>query len=286
MEETLNPENLGKYADQAVEYISLYGLNILAAIAIFIIGKIVARSITKLVQKAMSKNKVDQTLVSFIGNIVYGLLLTFVVIASLNKLGIETTSLAAIIAAAGLAIGLALQGSLSNLAAGVMIILFRPLKIGDFVEAGGVSGVVEDISIFTTRMKTGDNKVIIVPNSSVTGGAITNYSMNDTRRVDLVFGCGYDDDIKKVKEVLNRIVNEDERILKDPAPTIAVSELADSSVNFVVRPWVATGDYWGVKFDLTEKVKLEFDKEGIAIPYPQQDVHMHNVVELSDKKAA
>ncbi len=286
MDEALNPDKIAEYTDIAIEYGSIYGLKVVAAIAIFIIGKIVARSITKLVRKALEKNKVDQTLISFIGNIAYSLMLTFVVIAALSNVGIETSSLAAIIAAAGLAIGLALQGSLSNLAAGVMLIIFRPLKIGDFVEAGGATGVVEDVNIFTTRLKTGDNKAVIVPNSAITGGSITNYSMNATRRVDLVFGCGYNDDLKKVKSVLQRIVSEDERILKDPAVTIAVSELADSSVNFVVRPWVATADYWGVYFDLTEKVKLEFDKEGISIPFPQQDVHMHNVVSIEESKAA
>ena len=182
-----------------------------------------------------------------------------------------------IIAAAGLAVGFALQGTLGNFAAGVMLIVFRPFKIGDFIEAGGVTGTVEEIQIFCTIIKTGDNKKVIVPNSDIGGGTITNYSAKPTRRVDMVFGIGYEDDIKKAKQVLERILKADERILKDPAPVIAVSELADSSVNFVVRPWVKSSDYWGVFWDTHETVKVEFDKEGISIPFPQQDVHMHQV---------
>ena len=262
-------------ADLILSYISVYGLKIVAAVAIFYIGKFLIKKGTGFARKLMEKANMDKTLVSFLGNIIYALGLTFVVIATLGQLGIQTASLAAIIAAAGLAVGLALQGSLSNLAAGVMIILFRPFKVGDFVEAAGTSGVVEDISIFTTQLKTGDNKTIIVPNSNVTGGTITNYSAKDTRRIDMVFGIGYDDDIKKAKKLLEKIVTSDKRVLKDPAPTIAVAELADSSVNFVVRPWVKSADYWDVKFDLTEAVKLEMDKAGISIPYPQQDVHLH-----------
>ena len=210
-------------------------------------------------------------------NIAYVTLVAFVIIAALSKLGIQTTSFVAIIGAAGLAIGLSLQGSLSNFASGVMIIAFRPFKVGDFIEASGVAGVVEGIQIFSTQMRTGDNKAIIIPNSNITGGNIVNYSAKDTRRVDMVFGIGYDDDIKKAKETLTKLLEADDRILKDPAPTVAVSELADSSVNFVVRPWVKTDDYWGVLFDYTEAVKLTFDKEGISIPYPQQDIHLHKI---------
>jgi small conductance mechanosensitive channel len=206
---------------------------------------------------------------------VYYALLIFVVIAALGQIGIQTASFVAIVGAAGLAIGLAMQGSLSNFAAGVLIIIFKPFKIGDFVEMAGTAGVVENIMIFTTEMKTGDNKKIIVPNSSVLGGVITNYSANDTRRVDLVMGIGYNDDIDKAKQVLEEIINADERILKDPAPLIAVSELADSSVNFAVRPWVKSADYWAVYFSLNETVKKRFDQEGISIPYPQQDIHLH-----------
>lgn len=259
------------------ESISTLVINIAVAAAILFGGIWLSKRIKNYVASAMEKREVDVLLASFSSNIIYVALVAFVIIAALGQLGIQTTSFVAIIGAAGLAIGLSLQGSLSNFASGVMIIAFRPFKVGDFIEAGGVSGVVEGIQIFSTQMRTGDNKAIIVPNSNIIGGNITNYSAKDTRRVDLVFGIGYDDDIKKAKDVLAELVNNDERILKDPEPVIAVSELADSSVNFVCRPWVKTADYWGVYFDLTEAVKLRFDKEGISIPYPQQDVHMHTV---------
>jgi small conductance mechanosensitive channel len=202
-------------------------------------------------------------------------IMALVVISALGQLGVNTTSFAAIIAAAGLAIGFALQGSLGNFAAGIMLIIFRPFKAGDFVEAGGVAGVVEDVQIFATKIRTGDNKEITVPNGAITGSSIVNYSAKPTRRVDMVFGIGYDDDIKRAKEILEQVVTSDQRVLSDPAPTIAVSELADSSVNFVVRPWVNSGDYWPVLFDITENVKLEFDKQSVSIPFPQTDVHVH-----------
>jgi len=269
-----------------VEYISLYGLKVLAAIAIFIIGKWVAKKIVNFAKNMMTKASVDDTLVSFAGNIMYGLVMAFVVIAALSQLGVETTSLAAIIAAAGLAIGLSLQGSLSNLAAGVMIILFRPFKIGDFVEAGGTSGTIEDISIFTTNFKTPDNRLVIVPNNAITAGNITNVSAKPERRVDLVVGVGYGDDLAKVKKILTKIVNGDDRVLKDKDVTIAVSELADNSVNLVVRPWVKSEDYWGVYFDLTEAIKNTFDKEGISIPFPQRDLHIIDGQMAAKKKAA
>tara|TARA_R110002096_G_scaffold172484_11_gene346262 strand:+ start:45326 stop:46117 length:792 start_codon:yes stop_codon:yes gene_type:complete len=251
--------------------------NIVIAAAILFGGIWLAKQIKKYVVLMMERRNVDALLASFSSNIVYVALVAFVVIAALSQLGIQTTSFVAIIGAAGLAIGLALQGSLANFASGVMIIAFRPFKVGDFIEAGGVSGIVEGIQIFSTQMRTGDNKAIIIPNSGITGSNITNYSAKDTRRVDMVFGIGYDDDIKKAKDILMELITDDERILKDPAPLVAVSELADSSVNFVVRPWASSADYWGVKFDFTEAVKLRFDKEGISIPYPQQDVHLHNV---------
>jgi len=251
--------------------------NIVIAAAILFGGIWLAKQIKKYVVLMMERRNVDALLASFSSNIVYVALVAFVVIAALSQLGIQTTSFIAIIGAAGLAIGLALQSSLSNFASGVMIIAFRPFKVGDFIEAGGVAGVVEGIQIFSTQMRTGDNKAIIVPNSNITGSNITNYSAKDTRRVDMVFGIGYDDDIKKAKDVLMELINDDDRILKDPEPLVAVSELADSSVNFVVRPWVKAADYWGVMFDFTEAVKLRFDKEGISIPYPQQDLHLHKV---------
>ena len=225
----------------------------------------------------MSRSNVDETLVTFVANLAYMGLMALVVISALGQVGVNTTSFAALIAAAGLAIGFALQGSLGNFAAGVMLILFRPFNVGDFIEAAGVAGVVEEVQVFATRMRTGDNKTIIVPNGQITGGSIINYSAKDTRRVDLVFGIGYSDDLQKAKAILNEIVSADERVLADPEPVIAVLELADSSVNFAVRPWVKTGDYWGVFFDLQEKVKLEFDRQGVSIPFPQTDVHLHQL---------
>lgn len=278
--------NVDELYQAVASYISLYGLKVLAAIAIFIVGKWLAKRFVNFVKKLMAKASVDETLVSFAGNIIYALTLAFVIIAALSQLGVETTSLAAIIAAAGLAIGLALQGSLSNLAAGVMIILFRPFKIGDYIEAAGAAGTVEDISIFTTVFKTPDNRQIIIPNNAITSGNIVNISAKPERRVDLVVGVGYDDDLKKVKDILNKIVESDSRVLKDKETTIAVSELADSSVNLVVRPWVKTEDYWGVYFDLTEQIKVTFDKEGISIPYPQRDVHVVGGSEEAGKMAA
>jgi small conductance mechanosensitive channel len=266
------PENID-ISNLIDTYVLPWGINIVMALAIFIIGKMVVKILVNVARKLMTKGKVDALLINFIASIISTVLLLFVVIASLNQLGVDTTSLIALIGAAGLAIGLALQGTLQNLASGVMLIIFRPFTDGDFVEAAGVSGVVEQIGIFTTTMRTGDNREIIVPNGEVFGGTITNYSKRATRRVDMVFGIGYDDDIKKAKDLLNRILDEDERILKDPAPLVAVGELADSSVNFNVRPWCSTADYWSVYFDTHEKVKLVFDAEGISIPYPQMDIH-------------
>jgi small conductance mechanosensitive channel len=219
----------------------------------------------------------DETLAKFLVALTRITLLTLVIIAAITALGVEPVSFVAVLGAAGLAVGMALQGSLSNFAAGVMLIIFRPFNVGDYVEAGGSAGVVQEIRIFSTILNTPDNKKVILPNSTVTGGNIVNYSANDTRRVDMVFGIGYDDDIKAAKEILEQIVAADNRVLKDPAPKIAVSELADSSVNFVVRPWVKTEDYWNVYFDITEKVKLTFDEKGISIPFPQTDVHLHQV---------
>ena len=248
---------------------------ILFAGLIFFIGRWVARLMTDVAKKMMARAEIEDTLERFLGNLLYATLLTFVVIASINQLGIQTTSLIAVLGAAGLAIGLALQGSLSNFAAGVLIVLFKPYKVGDFVEAGGVAGTIEEVQIFTTILKSPDNKKIIVPNSQVMAGEITNYSANPTRRVDLVVGCGYDDDLDKVRKVLEEVVAADPRILDDPETTIAISELGDSSVNFVLRPWVLGTDYWPVYCALTEQVKKRFDQEGISIPYPQRDVHIY-----------
>ena len=256
------------------------------ALLIFLIGKWIAKRITNLVKKGMKKSNVDETLISFLGNGVYMILMVCVILVTLDYLGVKTTSFVAILGAAGLAVGLALQGSLANFASGVLIIMFRPFKKGDAVDGGGVFGIVEEISILTTNMRTPDNKVIIIPNSQIMGGAITNFSTKPTRRVDMVFGCGYDDDIRQAKKVLEEIMESDERILKDPAYTVAVSELADSSVNFVVRPWVNAADYWDVFFGTHEAVKIKFDEAGLTIPYPQSDVHMFPVQADDNDQAA
>jgi len=257
------------------ELLTVYGMKIIAAIAILIIGKWVAGMLEKLVQKIMNKKDIDPTIVSFVGNLTFFVLMTFVILASLSQVGIQTTSFIAIIGAAGLAVALALQGSLSNFAAGFLMIIFRPFKVGDYIEGGGTAGTVEKIQIFTTQLATPDNKTVIIPNTKLTDDNIINYTVKGTRRVDLVAGIGYNDDIDKAREVLSSVIAEDDRILKDPAPQIVVSEMADSSVNFVIRPWVKSGDYWSVYFSLTEKIKKRFDQEGISIPFPQRDVHIY-----------
>jgi len=252
------------------------GIKVVTALAIFLIGKYIVRLVVKATATVMQKQEVDKTLETFICNLVRTVLMVVVVIAAIGAIGIETTSFIAIFGAAGLAVGLALQGSLSNFASGVLIVLFRPYRVGDWIEAAGISGTVEEVQILTTILKTGDNKQIIVPNSQIMGSIITNYSANDTRRVDMVIGVSYDDDIDKVRKTLEELIAAEERVLPEPAPTIAVSALADSSVNFVVRPWVKTSDYWGVMFDLTEAIKKRFDKDNITFPFPQQDVHLYN----------
>jgi len=250
-----------------------FAINAVSALLIIIIGRIVVKMVTSFSLKIMTKANVDVTLRRFLKNIIYMLLMVVVVLAALSTLGIETTSFVAILGAASLAIGLALQGTLGNIGAGVLLIFFRPFKVGDFVSAGGEMGVAEAVTLFATTLHTPDNKVIIIPNSAVMGGNITNFSAMDTRRVDLTFGIGYDDDLKAAKALLEKLAGDDLRVLQEPAPFIAVSELADSSVNFVVRLWVSSGDYWGVYFDMIENVKLTFDANGISIPYPQMDIH-------------
>ncbi|AIF99815.1 mechanosensitive ion channel protein MscS [Alteromonas australica] len=257
------------------EYAIPWGINIAMAIAIYVIGRIVVGFILSIFRRVMAKSKYDAMLVDFLEAIISAILMLFVIVASLDQLGVDTTSLVAILGAAGLAIGLSLQDSLKNFAAGVMLLVFKPFKSGDFVEAGGTAGTVNKIGIFTSTMTTPDNKEIIVPNGAIYSGTITNFSAKETRRVDMVVGIGYDADLLKAKQVLQEMVEADPRILQEPAPTIAVAELADSSVNFVVRPWVQSADFWDVKFDFTEAVKLRFDKEGISIPFPQMDVHLH-----------
>ena len=279
--ENLNIPDLGFDWNEVVEMIKTtgaeFGINLVTAIVIFYFGRMVVGLLMRGLHKMMQTQDVDKTLQTFVTNLVRMVLLMFVIIAAISALGIQTTSFIAILGAAGLAIGLALQGSLSNFASGVLIVMFRPYKVGDWVEAAGISGAVEEVQILTTVLKTGDNKIVIVPNSQIMSSVITNYSANDRRRVDMVVGVSYDDDLDKVRSTLEQLVAADDRILDDPACTIAVSELADSSVNFVVRPWVKSADYWGMFWDFTEKVKITFDAEGISIPYPQQDVHMHQV---------
>ncbi len=277
----LTTEDANKYLH---DFIIPFAINIAMAIVIYIIGKIVVNVLVNVFGKLMAKSKYDDMLINFLKAIVKSILMLFVIIAALDQLGVDTTSLAAILAAAGLAIGLSLQGSLSNFASGVMLLVFRPFKAGDFIEAGGTSGTVKSISIFTTLMTSPDNKEIIVPNGAIYGGNIINFSAKDTRRVDMVFGIGYDDDLRKAKRILEEMITADSRVLADPAPKIAVSELGDSSVNFIVRPWVNSADYWGLKFDFTEAVKLRFDEEGISIPYPQMDVHVHKTESASEEK--
>ena len=268
-----------EYMDLAINFASSYGLKIIGALLIFIVGKWVARRIQNIVVKLMQKNKVDETLISFIESIVYIMLMIVVILAAINTLGVQTTSFVAILGAAGLAIGLALQGTLGNVGSGVLLISFRPFTMGDFVTVGGETGTVAGISIFATTLHTLDNKVVIVPNSAVSGGNITNFSARETRRIDLTFGIGYGDDLRKAKSLLEDIMKADSRVLADPAPFVGVSELGDSSVNFVFRPWVQSDDYWDVFFDMHEKVKLTFDEQGISIPFPQMDIHLNKVGE-------
>lgn len=263
-----------KYIDIITQYMSEYSLKIVAAILIFVIGKIIIKKLTSLVKSLMIKSNVDKTLAGFAEGIIYFILLLFVILASLNALGINTTSFIAIFGAVGLAIGLALQGSLANVGAAVLIIMFKPFKIGDFVEAGGATGTVEDINLFSTTIAPLDNRTIIVPNASIIGNNITNYSRKPERRVDHVYGIGYDDDLKLAKETLLQIIADDDRVLKEPAPFVGVGELGDNSVNFTFRAWVKNENYWDVHFEMLEKVKLTFDEKGISIPYPQMDVHL------------
>ncbi|WP_321493790.1 mechanosensitive ion channel domain-containing protein [uncultured Desulfobacter sp.] len=273
--EWLKQINVEKYMEMVTYWVTTYSVKIIAALLILAIGKWLARRITNLITKLMEKNKVDITLVRFLDSIIYYSFMVMVVIAAAGQLGINTTSFLTIVGAAGLAIGLALKDSLSNFASGVMLVLFRPYRVNDFVNIGGVTGNVMSISLFTTELNTTDNQKVIVPNASITSNIITNVTANPTRRVDLVIGIGYGDDIKKAKEVIQGVLSEEKRVLPEPAPLIAVSELADSSVNLVVRPWVKTGDYWSVYFALHENIKLALDANGISIPFPQRDIHMY-----------
>ncbi|MBN1309059.1 MAG: mechanosensitive ion channel [Chitinispirillaceae bacterium] len=265
-----------RFFTQMQDLTTAYGLKIFAAVLILVLGRIIAGIVKAIAKNAARKTKADTTITVFIGNIAYILVMVFAVIAAVNRLGVQTTSFIAILGAAGLAVGLAFQGSLSNFASGFLMIIFRPFKAGDYVQAGGVAGTVKEIHVFTTTLMTPDNVRIIVPNSKITGDNITNYTAEASRRIDLTVSVSYGDDLDKVTAVLKEVVNGFPGVLADPEPQIAVSEMADSSVNFVVRPWAKTGEYWKVRFGLTEAIKKRLDREGISIPFPQQDVHLYN----------
>lgn len=250
-------------------------IDLALGVVIFVVGRFLSKKFSGWLESRLTKAQVDKAVAGFASSIVYALVFTATVLMALSQIGVETTSFIAILGAAGLAIGLALQGSLSNFASGVLIILFRPFKSGDYIEAGGQAGSVDRIELFSTYLKTPDNRVVIVPNSAISNSPIINYSREKTRRVDLVIGISYDADIRTAKAIMEELVAADERILKDPACTIAVSELGDSSVNFNLRPWVKSEHYWAVRASLLENVKYAFDEKGIGIPYPQMDVHLH-----------
>jgi len=260
------------------EILSLYlipwGIKIAAAILIFVVGRWVSKLLVRSVVRLMEKSNVDESLRKFSGNIIGAALTVFILIAAIEQLGVDTTSIMAVFAAAGLAVGLALKDSLSNFSAGVMLIVFKPFKLGDLISAGGATGVVEEIQIFNTIIRTGDNQEIIIPNSHIYGGSITNMTARGTRRIDLVVGIGYDDKIDRAKQLLEEIVLKNDLVLSEPAPTIMVLELGESSIDFAVRPWVKTENYWIVRADLLQRIKEKFDEHGISIPYPQRDMHM------------
>ncbi len=260
-----------------IDLLIKYGVKIGLAILIFIVGRLLAKLLASVSKKLMTKKGMDAAAVSFIGRIVYAVILVFTLIAVLNQVGIETTSLVAVLGAAGLAIGLALQGSLSNFAAGFLIIVLKPFRAGDYVEGAGVAGSIEEVGMFSTEMKTVDNKKVFIPNAKLLGDNIINYSAKKTRRVDFKLGVGYDDDLAKVKKVIGEVIKMQDNLLTDPEPFIGLSELGDSSVNFAVRVWCNTPDYWAVYFKMMEDFKIEFDKNGISIPFPQRDVHLHQV---------
>jgi small conductance mechanosensitive channel len=262
------------FLEKNQQLILSYSVKVLVALVILYLGRWLAKSLTRMLERALLHKKVDRAVVSFLSGIIQAAIMVATVLIALSQVGIQTASFIAILGAAGLAIALALQGSLSNFASGVLIILFRPFRAGDFVEAAGVSGVVEKIEIFQTVLRSADNKRIIVPNSQITGSAITNYSAEKTRRVDLVVGISYDSDLKKAKELLEQILKADSRILVEPAPVIAVGALADSSVNILIRPWVNAADYWPVYWGTLEQIKLTFDEHQIVIPFPQMDLHL------------
>ena len=269
----------GNLWNQLSELMSSFGISLFIALFILLIGRQVVKILIKVISSALERSNTEDTVRIFVTNLLNTLLMIVVFIAAINQLGIQTTSIIAVLGAAGLAIGLALQGSLSNFAAGILIVIYRPYKVGDYIQADNYLGTVDDIQIFSTVLKTPDNKLVIVPNSSIMNGSIVNFSNQDKRRVDIIASCSYEDDIDKVKSVLADILSKDDRILSEPKPRIAVSELADSSVNLIVRPWVKNSDYIDVYYSLLEEIKKRFDQEGISIPYPQSDVHIHNHTE-------
>lgn len=273
-------ETLQGAAQTAIDIVSTWGISVIGAMALFIVGRFVAGWVRRNITKGLTKAKTDASLIPFFASMAYYVILGVVLIAVLNLFGIETTSLIAVFGAAGLAIGLALQGTLSNFAAGVMLLTFRPIRVGDWVEVAGQAGTVAEISIFSTIMNTGDNVRITIPNAQVYGDTVKNYSFNETRRIDMVMGIGYGDNIGTAISIIERVVTSDERTLKDPEPLVAVSELGDSSVNLVVRPWCKSEDYWGLRRDLTRKLKEELEAGGCSIPFPQRDIH---VLEFSGK---
>ncbi|MEJ2043796.1 MAG: mechanosensitive ion channel [Reinekea sp.] len=268
-------EMINGMAGIAITWLQVNAISLLLALAIFLIGRWFAGLLSKLTHKILLRAKVDEILVNFLTGIAHAVMVLLIIIAALSQLGVDTTSLVALLGAAGIAVGLALKDSLQNFASGVMLIMFRPFKAGDFVDAGGVMGIIEKITVFSTTMRTGDNKEVIIPNGNIYGGVITNFSARTTRRVDMVFGISYNSDLLKAKLILQAMIEADERVLKEPEPIIAVGELADSSVNILVRPWVNSADYWPFYWDMMERVKLRFDEEGIVIPYPQMDVHLN-----------
>ncbi|QYJ85209.1 mechanosensitive ion channel [Shewanella mesophila] len=267
-------ENLDSYIEQAPGLIVTYGLQVIMALVIFIVGKYFAKVAKSLTSKLLTKRKIDQTVVSFVSNMAWAVVFVFTIIATLGQIGVQTASLVAVIGAAGLAVGLALQGSLSNFASGVLMVMFRPCRVGDYIEAAGIAGTVDEITIFSTKLRTPDNKVIVAPNSAVMNGTITNYSAMDTRRIDLVIGVSYDANLQETKKVLKQVLDNNSHVLKDPAYTVALVELADSSINFVVRPWVKGADYWPARFEILEQIKLALDEANIGIPYPQMDIYV------------
>ena len=266
----------GNLWNQLSNLLSSFGISLFIALCILIIGRQVVKILIKVINSALERSKTEDTVRIFVTNLLNTLLMIVVFIAAINQLGIETTSIIAVLGAAGLAIGLALQGSLSNFAAGILIVIYRPYKVGDYIQADSHLGTVHDIQIFSTVLKTPDNKLVVVPNGSIMNGSIVNFSHQEERRIDLIASCSYEDDIDQVKSILADILSKNDRILSEPKPRIAVSELADSSVNFIVRPWVKNSDYIDVYYSLLEEIKKRFDQEGISIPYPQSDVHIHN----------